>query len=144
MLANQAQDSGAETFPHKPQEVPSVSALCHLQGFAILDGGMGTELQNSGADVGHPLWSAISLLDEQGRALIKRVHRDFLNSGADVLITNSYKLSRQLIENLPADKIPEGLTPADAARLLTDTITVANEAVADFWRTAPCDRRTHK
>ena len=55
----------------------------------ILDGGLATELEARGEDLDDPLWSAKLLLERPER--IRSVHRDYLDSGADCLVTASYQ-----------------------------------------------------
>ena len=57
----------------------------------VLDGGLGTRLEERGADVSSPLWSARVLADEPDRVL--DVHRDYFAAGADVAITASYQVT---------------------------------------------------
>ena len=59
----------------------------------VLDGGLATELEAAGFDLQHLLWSA-HLLDTQPDA-IRRVHRDYLEAGADCIIAASYQASLQ-------------------------------------------------
>lgn len=61
------------------------------RGFAILDGGMGTELEARGHDLGDALWSARLLRDAP--EAIAAVHRDYLDAGADCIVTASYQAS---------------------------------------------------
>ncbi len=61
------------------------------KGFVILDGAMATELEARGADLNHSLWSARLLLEAP--ELIKQVHYDYLQAGADVITTASYQAS---------------------------------------------------
>jgi len=56
--------------------------------FTLLDGGMSRELMRVGAPFRQPEWSALALLD--GPEWVARVHRSFVDAGADVLTTNSY------------------------------------------------------
>jgi homocysteine S-methyltransferase len=60
-------------------------------GVVILDGAMATELEKRGADLNHALWSA-KLLTENPN-LIKQVHQDYLQAGADIITTASYQAS---------------------------------------------------
>jgi homocysteine S-methyltransferase len=55
----------------------------------VLDGGLAPELERRGADIAHPLWSAKALFDAP--RLIESIHRDYLDAGADILITASYQ-----------------------------------------------------
>ena len=58
----------------------------------ILDGGMGQELLTRSAAQPTGLWSAQILLDDPD--LVRAVHADYLDAGADVITTNSYVLHR--------------------------------------------------
>lgn len=54
----------------------------------ILDGGMGRELERIGAPFSQPLWSAQALIEAP--EMVAHVHRSFIQSGAQVITTNSY------------------------------------------------------
>lgn len=54
----------------------------------ILDGGMGRELENSGAPFRQPEWSALSLIEAPD--FVTKAHEAFVKAGADVITTNSY------------------------------------------------------
>lgn len=56
----------------------------------ILDGGLGRELQRSGAPFRQPEWSALALM--QAPDSVARAHRAFVAAGAEVITTNSYAL----------------------------------------------------
>lgn len=62
----------------------------------ILDGGQATHLESQGFDLSGPRWSAGLLASKEdggkGREAIRRVHADFLASGADVVGTMTYQL----------------------------------------------------
>ena len=58
----------------------------------ILDGGMGQELLTRSAAQPTGLWSAQILMDDPD--LVRAVHADYLDAGADVITTNSYVLHR--------------------------------------------------
>ena len=57
----------------------------------ILDGGMGTELTRCGAKdvLQHRLWSAIVNINEP--EIVVQAHSNFIDAGADIIVTNSYK-----------------------------------------------------
>ncbi|MBK9055931.1 MAG: homocysteine S-methyltransferase [Chloroflexi bacterium] len=59
------------------------------QGFLLLDGGLATELEKQGHDLNDPLWSARLLLENP--EAIQQVHQDYLQAGADCLLTASYQ-----------------------------------------------------
>ena len=54
----------------------------------VLDGGMGRELLEIGAPFRQPEWSALALIE--GPEWVVRAHTNFIDAGADVIITNSY------------------------------------------------------
>lgn len=56
----------------------------------ILDGGMSRELQRLGAQLKQPEWSALALIDAPD--IVRQVHAEFIEAGADVVTTNSYAL----------------------------------------------------
>jgi len=56
----------------------------------ILDGGMSRELQRLGAELKQPEWSALALIDAPD--IVRQVHSEFIEAGADVVATNSYAL----------------------------------------------------
>lgn len=71
----------------------------------ILDGGMGQELLAKGLISKGTLWSTSALLDKKFHELLIDVHLSFINSGADVIVTNNFSSRRiRLIENQVADK----------------------------------------
>ena len=56
----------------------------------ILDGGMSRELQRLGAVLRQPEWSALALIDSP--EIVRQVHAEFIEAGAEVVTTNSYAL----------------------------------------------------
>ena len=84
----------------------------------ILDGGMGRELERSGAPFRQPEWSALALIESP--AHVGRAHAAFARSGADVITTNSYAVVPFHIGE--ARFAAEGLRLADlAGRLARET-----------------------
>lgn len=60
------------------------------QSFTILDGGMGRLLERLGAPFRLPEWSALSLIEAPD--YVSRAHQAYVDSGADIITTNSYGL----------------------------------------------------
>ena len=54
----------------------------------ILDGGMGRELEQSGAPFRQPEWSALALMEAP--EAVRAAHDRFVAAGSDVITTNSY------------------------------------------------------
>eukprot|EP01039_Chlorochromonas_danica_P006055 gene6055-6669_t len=62
----------------------------------ILDGAMGTALEQKGEALHPVLWSAGHLVSNPAR--IQEIHTDYLASGADILTTSSYQISYEGFE----------------------------------------------
>ena len=93
-----------------------------FRGSLVLDGGLATELERRGADLRDRLWSARILLEDPD--LIRRVHADFFDAGADVAISASYQASfRGFAER--------GLDRDRAAALMRRSVELAREAADD-------------
>jgi homocysteine S-methyltransferase len=104
-----------------------VNALAELiaqQGFVVLDGALATELERHGADLDDPLWSANCLIEAPKR--IARVHRDYLEAGADVISSATYQTSE-------AGFMRHGLSRADARELMREGVQLAVRERDAFW-----------
>ncbi len=97
------------------------------QGVFIVDGGLATELEWRGYDLADELWSARLLLDDPDA--IRQVHADYLQQGADCVISASYQAT------LPG-LVRRGLTEEAAADLLRLSVRLALAARDEFWATA--------
>src|SRR5215208_417845 len=91
------------------------------RGPVVLDGGLATELERRGHDLGDALWSARLLRDAP--AEIEAVHRAFFEAGADVAITASYHAT---YEGFAA----AGIGRAETTRLLRLSVDLAQRARA--------------
>jgi len=66
----------------------------------ILDGGMGQELLHKGLKPKGTLWSAHALIDENCHQLVVDTHLDFINAGAETIVTSTFTARRlRLIQN---------------------------------------------
>jgi len=66
----------------------------------ILDGGMGQELLHKGLKPKGTLWSAHALIDKECHQMVINAHLDFINSGAEVIVTTTFTARRnRLIQN---------------------------------------------
>ena len=71
----------------------------------VLDGGMGQELLARGVEANGTLWSANALLQEKYHQLLLDVHLDFINSGAEIIVTTTFTTRRmRLRDNGVEDK----------------------------------------
>ena len=71
----------------------------------VLDGGMGQELLARGMEANGTLWSANALLQEKYHQLLLDTHLDFINSGAEIIVTTTFTTRRlRLRDNGVEDK----------------------------------------
>jgi len=89
----------------------------------VLDGGLATELESRGFDIGTKLWSA-GLLQSNPSAIVD-AHLAFLEAGAEIIISASYQASRQGFMSL-------GLSEQEADELIVSSVNLAREARNQF------------
>lgn len=87
-----------------------------------MDGAMGTLVEDAGWSVKSALWGSEPLLSGPGQALIRELHRRYVEAGADLVIANTHNASweyaaRWLREN-PARTSPQPSRDGDAAAQL--------------------------
>jgi homocysteine S-methyltransferase len=70
-------------------------------------------------DTSTPIWSAMALLDAP--SVVEQIHRDYLDAGAEVIITNTFRTHRSNLEKVGMGN--------DAARLTTLAVAIAQNAV---------------
>lgn len=92
----------------------------------FLDGATGTELNRRGIDTGLPLWSANALTHDSGLNALRQVHLDYLDAGADILTTNTFRTHRRALAG-------KGY---DARELTRRAVATAREALAAFGKPA--------
>ncbi|MFK2824726.1 homocysteine S-methyltransferase [Bacillus sp. B190/17] len=90
----------------------------------VLDGAMATELERHGCDLNNSLWSAKVLMENP--EIIKQVHMDYFNAGADCAITASYQAT---IEGFAQ----HGLCKEETLHLIQESVRIARDARDEFW-----------
>ncbi|KAH7661486.1 homocysteine S-methyltransferase protein [Dioscorea alata] len=107
-------------------------------GCAVIDGGLATELEVHGADLNDPLWSARCLIDSPH--LIRKVHLDYLEAGANIIISASYQATIQGFES-------RGFSTHESEALLPRSVEIACEAREIFlkgYSKGSCDANENK
>ena len=92
----------------------------------LLDGATGTELDRRGVDTSLPLWSARALLAAPD--VVKQIHLDYLDAGADVITTNTFRTHRRTLA-----RAGYGGRAGELTRL---AVSLARAAVAQSKRAA--------
>ena len=99
----------------------------------ILDGGLATELESQGFDIGSKLWSA-GLLQSNPQAIVD-AHRAYLEAGAEIIISASYQASHLGFATL-------GLSEQEADDLIVSAVELACTAKRQFLDAHPETVRT--
>lgn len=102
--------------------------LLEREGPVILDGGLATQLEAMGRDIGSDLWSA-ALLASEPRAVID-AHRAYLDAGAECIISASYQASR-------AGFMSHGHSAAEADHLIVSAVELALAARDEYLSDNP-------
>src|ERR1700685_1225497 len=92
-----------------------------------LEGGMATELERKGFNLAGPLWSAHVL--ESSPEAIASVHREYLEAGADCLLTASYQVSAEGFQEIGFD--PQEAAKA-AANALRSSVALAEKVRGEY------------
>ena len=103
---------------------PLTLLLLQNNSLAIVDGALATELERRGCDLNDALWSAKVLMEQP--ELIRQVHLDYFNAGADIAITASYQAT---VEGFAK----RGLTHGQALNLVKKSVQIAQSARDEFW-----------
>ncbi len=102
----------------------------------IIDGGTGTEVERHGVPKLKDAWNGGAALSHPD--ILQRVHRDYINAGAEVIISNTFATSRHALrdageeENFVAYN-RRGVELACAARAEADTDQVLVAGGISFW-----------
>ena len=108
----------------------------------IMDGGMGTAIEDHGVDVRGALWGSYCFVDGPGREINDRVHADYVAAGARVLIANTHNTRRarcaEFLETVDPGQLPRSVTDA-SGREQTEALHrwVHEQAVASAKRAIP-------
>ena len=122
----------------------------------LLDGAIGTQLQNMQAPMNNQAWAAAAL--ETHPFTVRRMHENYIDAGVDVITTNTYSAGRQnlepigLVEKLEELNLRAVMLAQDArdARAKDRPVYIAG-SVSNFglvaggdseWRNS--DRRSHQ
>lgn len=99
-----------------------------------MDGGQGTELENRGINVANPVWSTIPFVNESfwndtssnDRKIVKEMFKDFMDAGADILMTITYQASFKSVSENTLIK-----TVAEYSELLDRIVSFSRECIGE-------------
>jgi homocysteine S-methyltransferase len=87
----------------------------------LLDGGTATELQRHGIELDLPWLTSAPLLTPDGRAVLERVHADYIAAGARVISANTFRVNLRAVRRA-------GGVESTARMLLGRAVSVARAA----------------
>lgn len=96
--------------------------------FKILDGGMGQELLARGVKPISNLWSATALMETKYHQILKDCHIDFINAGAEMILTNTFGSRRRRLEDNQIEHRFEELN-LTALKLARESVKVSGKRV---------------
>jgi S-methylmethionine-dependent homocysteine/selenocysteine methylase len=97
----------------------------------ILDGAMGTELQNRGVKVPLPLWSANANIEHP--EIVINIHKDYIESGSDIITANTFRSTSWTYRKVGYGKKKS----VEMAKLsLYKAVECAQKAISDSTRIA--------
>lgn len=89
------------------------SMLARDDGPIVMDGGMGSEIENRGIDVRSAMWGSYCFVDGAGHDINTQIHADYVDAGARILIANAHNTRRskcaEFLENFDKDKLPANI-----------------------------------
>lgn len=102
--------------------------------FLVLDGGLGTELTRAGFKIDDdPLWSTRTIIENS--EAVKAVHKSFLESGANIVITATYQLSYEILHQYC------GFDENKALDVIYRSVKIAQEACLEVKSNNPKSQR---
>ncbi len=115
--------------------IEDIRAIIEKEGFYLLDGALGTELEKKMGKLDPVLWVSGLLRDRVD--LIRSLHSDYIKAGADGITTCTYQLSYEGGQQA-------GLTSKEVDHLFRQAVELAEEAINDYrLSTKFDDRRKH-
>ena len=95
--------------------------------YMVVDGAMGTELEQRGMDIKDPLWSTKCLIEQS--QLIQQIHLDYFCAGADIATTATYQATFDAFAH-------HGIEQQAAAQYMRQAVVLAIAARNEFWAIA--------
>lgn len=82
-----------------------MSLLEHLKHeIMLLDGAMGTELMRRGVEIKN--YTLVNYLDG---CIVEKIHKDYINAGADIITTNSFSGTRTILEKASEETVDDNI-----------------------------------
>lgn len=80
----------------------------------LLDGATGSQLEARGVSTALPLWSTIALLSNEGKKILRNIHTDYIQAGAEIITANTFRTNYRALEKESMGSRAKELTRAAA------------------------------
>ena len=97
----------------------------------VIDGAMGTELERRGVPMHAEAWSGAALVNHP-EAIIG-AHEDYIRAGAEVIITNTSRATRDIDRSLVMKPSSRALSTLPSGRATTQTLMSPSRVPSRPW-----------
>lgn len=88
----------------------------------LLDGATGSQLEARGVSTALPLWSTIALLSNEGKKILRNIHTEYIQAGAEIITANTFRTNYRALE-----KESMGSRARELTRAAVDEVRFAYE-----------------
>ena len=88
----------------------------------LLDGSMSFPLEQLGYNLKNKLWTGMALISDSD--IIKNIHKDYINAGADYISTSTYQVSYDRLQNM-------GYQSSEIKKVFQKSIDLVKEAIKE-------------
>ena len=88
----------------------------------LLDGSMSFPLEQLGYNLKNKLWTGMALISDPD--IIKNIHKDYINAGADYISTSTYQVSYDRLQNM-------GYKSSEIKKVFQKSVDLVKEAIKE-------------
>lgn len=88
----------------------------------LLDGSMSFPLEQLGYNLKNKLWTGMALISDPD--IIKNIHKDYINAGADYISTSTYQVSYDRLQNM-------GYQSSEIKKVFQKSVDLVKEAIKE-------------
>ena len=88
----------------------------------LLDGSMSFPLEQLGYNLKNKLWTGMALISDPD--IIKNIHKDYINAGADYISTSTYQVSYDRLKNM-------GYQSSEIKKVFQKSVDLVKEAIKE-------------
>jgi homocysteine S-methyltransferase len=88
----------------------------------LLDGSMSFPMEHLGYNLKNKLWTGMALLSDPD--IIKNIHKDYINAGADYISTSTYQVSYDRLKNM-------GYQSSEIKKVFQKSVDLVKEAIKE-------------